>query len=175
VSSSCLFYQCCFTLRPSECSEQLPSDYLIPSLFLFFSFFFFEDLFIIYKYTVAVFRHPRRGCQISLPMVVSHHVVAGMSSEEQLLLLTAKPSFQPSFLTPSKDRIYYVDQDLGLGGSWVGQTISSPAPTKVSSPALPQLAHQMLLSARGRDSSPHSLSSVAHQHPHHQSQLLSTA
>jgi hypothetical protein len=41
---------------------------------------FFKDLFIfmIYKYTVAVFRHSRRGSQISLWMVVSHHVVAGI-------------------------------------------------------------------------------------------------
>jgi hypothetical protein len=31
---------------------------------------------IIHKYTVAVFRHTRRGGQISLQMVVSHHVVA---------------------------------------------------------------------------------------------------
>jgi hypothetical protein len=30
------------------------------------------------KYTVAVFRHTRRGRQISLQMVVSHHVVAGI-------------------------------------------------------------------------------------------------
>jgi hypothetical protein len=30
-------------------------------------------LFIICKYTVAVFRHPRRGCQVSIQMVVSHH------------------------------------------------------------------------------------------------------
>jgi hypothetical protein len=38
--------------------------------------FFFPDLFIIIsKYTVAVFR---RGHQISLRMVVSHHVVAGI-------------------------------------------------------------------------------------------------
>jgi hypothetical protein len=35
-------------------------------------------LFIIYKYTVAVFRHTRRGRQISLQMVVSHHAVAGI-------------------------------------------------------------------------------------------------
>jgi len=43
------------------------------------SFFsFFKDLFIIYEYTVAVFRHIRRGHQISLQMVVSHHVVAGI-------------------------------------------------------------------------------------------------
>ena len=41
---------------------------------------FFEDLFIfiICKYTVAVFRHSRRGSQISFQMVVSHHVVAGI-------------------------------------------------------------------------------------------------
>jgi hypothetical protein len=34
--------------------------------------------FIIFKYTVAVFRHTRRGRQISLRMIVSHHVVAGI-------------------------------------------------------------------------------------------------
>jgi hypothetical protein len=47
---------------------------------LFFSFFFFFlDLFIIIcKYTVAVFRHTRRGRQILSRMVVSHHVVAGI-------------------------------------------------------------------------------------------------
>ena len=33
---------------------------------------------IIYKYTVAVFRCTRRGRQISLQVVVSHHVVAGI-------------------------------------------------------------------------------------------------
>jgi hypothetical protein len=33
--------------------------------------------FIYYEYAVAVFRHTRRGHQISLQMVVSHHVVAG--------------------------------------------------------------------------------------------------
>jgi hypothetical protein len=37
----------------------------------------FIYLFIYYKYTVAVFRHTRRGHQIPLWMVVSHHVVAG--------------------------------------------------------------------------------------------------
>jgi hypothetical protein len=43
-------------------------------------FFFFKDiyLFIICKYTVAVFRHMRRGRQISLSVVVSYHVVAGI-------------------------------------------------------------------------------------------------
>jgi hypothetical protein len=43
------------------------------------TYFFFLNLFIIIcKYTVAVFRHSRRGSQISLQMVVSHHVVAGI-------------------------------------------------------------------------------------------------
>jgi hypothetical protein len=48
--------------------------------FLTFLFlFFFKDLYIVIcKYTVAVFRQPRRGHQISLWIVVSHHVVAGI-------------------------------------------------------------------------------------------------
>jgi hypothetical protein len=38
-----------------------------------------KDLFIIiHKYTVAVFRHTRRGHHISLQVVVSHHVVVGI-------------------------------------------------------------------------------------------------
>jgi hypothetical protein len=42
-------------------------------------FFLKKDLFIIiHKYTVAVFRHTRRGHQISLWVVVRHHVVAGI-------------------------------------------------------------------------------------------------
>jgi hypothetical protein len=54
--------------------SQLPSV-----MFFFFFFFFFKDLFIIISnYIVAVFRCTRRGHQISLQMVVSHHVVAGI-------------------------------------------------------------------------------------------------
>jgi hypothetical protein len=34
-------------------------------------------LFYVYEYTVAVFRHTRKGHRIPLQMVVSHHVVAG--------------------------------------------------------------------------------------------------
>jgi hypothetical protein len=46
---------------------------------LLFFFFFFLNLFIIIcKYTVAVFRHTRRGSQILLKVVVSHHMVAGI-------------------------------------------------------------------------------------------------
>jgi hypothetical protein len=43
-------------------------------LILFFEIY----LFIICEYTVAVFRHTRRGRPIPLRMVVSHHVVAGI-------------------------------------------------------------------------------------------------
>jgi uncharacterized radical SAM superfamily Fe-S cluster-containing enzyme len=42
-----------------------------------FCFFFFKDLFYVYEYTVDVFRHIRRGHQILLQMILSHHVVAG--------------------------------------------------------------------------------------------------
>jgi hypothetical protein len=47
-------------------------------LFCFYKIY----LFIICKYTVAVFRHSRRGHQISLRMVVSHHVVAGIWTQD---------------------------------------------------------------------------------------------
>jgi hypothetical protein len=39
---------------------------------------FLKYLFYIYEYTVAVFKHTRRGRPISLQMVVRHHVVAGI-------------------------------------------------------------------------------------------------
>ena len=49
------------------------------SVFLFFFNFFLKIyLVIICKYTVAVFRCTRRGHQISLQVVVNHHVVAGI-------------------------------------------------------------------------------------------------
>jgi hypothetical protein len=42
-------------------------------------FFLQKDLFIIIcKYTLTVFRHTRRGHQISIWMVVSYHVAAGI-------------------------------------------------------------------------------------------------
>jgi hypothetical protein len=65
----------------------------------FFFFFFFFYLFIIWKYIVAVFRHSRRGSQISLQMVVSHHVVAGIWTldlrKSSWVLLPTEPSHQP--------------------------------------------------------------------------------
>jgi hypothetical protein len=51
---------------------------LQPVLFFFLKIY----LFIICKYTVAVFRHTRRGHQISLRMVVSHHVVPGIWTQD---------------------------------------------------------------------------------------------
>jgi nuclear pore complex protein Nup62 len=61
---------------------------------------FFKDLFIIIcKYTVAVFRHTRRGSQILLRMVVSHHVVAGIWTldlrKSSQVLSPTEPSHQP--------------------------------------------------------------------------------
>jgi hypothetical protein len=48
-------------------------------LVLYLIIIIFKDLFIVIcKYTVPVFRHSRRGRQISLQMVVSHHVVAAI-------------------------------------------------------------------------------------------------
>jgi hypothetical protein len=51
------------------------------------SFFFLKKSYlfiIIYKYIVAVFRHIKRRHQIPLQMVVSHHVVAGISTQDDL-------------------------------------------------------------------------------------------
>jgi hypothetical protein len=53
-------------------------DFCLFGWLWFFKKYLFIYLFIICKYTVAVFRHSRRGNQISLQMVVSHHVVAGI-------------------------------------------------------------------------------------------------
>jgi hypothetical protein len=57
-------------------SDRLPSSQLHSlSLCLLWPI----DLFIIiHKYTVVVFRCTRRGRKISLQVVVSHHVVAGI-------------------------------------------------------------------------------------------------
>jgi hypothetical protein len=45
-------------------------------LCLFYYFFKRIYLFYVHEYTVAVFRHTRKGHPIPLQMVVSHHVVA---------------------------------------------------------------------------------------------------
>jgi hypothetical protein len=43
-----------------------------------FLFFLNIYLFYVYEYTVAVFRHTRKGHQTSLQVVVSHNMVAGI-------------------------------------------------------------------------------------------------
>ena len=50
--------------------------------FFFLSFVFLKIYLFKCKYTVAVFRHSRKGHQTSLRMVVSHHVVAGIWTED---------------------------------------------------------------------------------------------
>jgi hypothetical protein len=69
-----------FLLQITKISQSNPNR--ITFSFLYVSFFLlkiylFVYLFNVYDYTVAVFRHTRRGHQIPLQMVVSHHVVAG--------------------------------------------------------------------------------------------------
>jgi hypothetical protein len=57
--------------HPGETSPGKPSLHVC----LYFALFFFLNVFIIiFKYTVALFRHTRKGHQ----MAVSHHVVAGI-------------------------------------------------------------------------------------------------
>ena len=91
-----------------------------------YSSLFFKDLFIVTcEYTVAVVRHTRRGHQISLRMVVSHHVVAGIWTQDlwksnQWVLLPTEPSLQPQLLILSKTDFYehsiiYLLLAVGLG------------------------------------------------------------
>jgi hypothetical protein len=61
------------SLPPASVPSILLSSPSLPSYLV--SFFFFS--LYLYEYTVADFRHTRRGHQIPLQMVVSHHVVAG--------------------------------------------------------------------------------------------------
>jgi hypothetical protein len=69
--------QCRQNTHAGKIIFKIKSDILTINSYYFL--FFKKDLFIIMsKYTVAVFRHSRRGRQISLQMVVSHHVVAGI-------------------------------------------------------------------------------------------------
>jgi hypothetical protein len=93
------------TVSTSPLSTETPSDlgpcrtptYCQQSLWIHIYLFIY--LFIICKYTVAVFTHSRRGRQILLRMVVSHHVVAGIWTldlrKNSRVLLPTEPSLQP--------------------------------------------------------------------------------
>jgi hypothetical protein len=62
-----------------KATDQAWAQHLTCKISLFVIVVVVKDLFIsISKYTVAVFRHTRRECQISLQMVLSHHVVTGI-------------------------------------------------------------------------------------------------
>jgi hypothetical protein len=86
--------------------------------FLFFKIYLFMYVFIICKYSVAVFRHTRRGHQISSWMVVSHHVVAGIWTQD--LWKSSQCSYPLSHLSSpmclfSKERENEVIQFDGRG------------------------------------------------------------
>jgi hypothetical protein len=66
-----IFHVC----SPRDTLQQSNNEGKVPREGLKLTFF---KRFITCKYAVAVFRHSRRGCQISLQMVLSHHVVAGI-------------------------------------------------------------------------------------------------
>jgi hypothetical protein len=80
--------------------EAVPTDKTIQGLLgrkQFYILFFKICLFIICKYTVAIFRHSRRGSQISLPMV-SHQVVAGIWTQDLCALTCWSISPAPAVL-----------------------------------------------------------------------------
>jgi hypothetical protein len=85
-------------LAPVNPAHSRPKIYLFIFVFCFYCFFLVDLFIIINKYTVAVFRHTRRGCQFSLWTVVSHHVVVG-TQDFQSVLLTFEPSHKPPKLS----------------------------------------------------------------------------
>jgi hypothetical protein len=69
---------------------------------IFFILFYTLKKIIIYKYTVPVFRHTRRGHQIPLQMVHCEPPCGCWDlnsgpSEKQSVLLTTEPSLQPLY------------------------------------------------------------------------------
>jgi hypothetical protein len=111
----------------------------------YFSFFFFFlkiYLFIICKYTVAVFRHSRRGHQISLRVVVSHHVVAGIWTldlrKSSRVLLPTEPSHQPQVDTfQTLQRNFILDTKDNSVPSDMKHSYNSIAREQVMKPELP--------------------------------------
>jgi hypothetical protein len=73
-SNSKLIKMCVFLVN--GCLERAKVERCSSLIFYLFYFFRIIYLFYVYEYTVTVFRHTRRGHQIPLEMVVSHHVVA---------------------------------------------------------------------------------------------------
>ena len=70
-----VFLSVCVSLHRGQAQRSTSSADLNLSTLFFY-------LFYLYEYTVMVFRHTRRGHQIPLQMVVSHHVVAGIWTQD---------------------------------------------------------------------------------------------
>ena len=60
---------------PPECWDHGPAGLQLTALFYFFFKDLFTCLFYAYEYTVAVFRHTRRGHQTSLQMVLGFELM----------------------------------------------------------------------------------------------------
>jgi hypothetical protein len=76
---------------------------LFPTVCSAWLFFSERDLFVIHKYTVAVFRCTRRGSQIALWVVVSHHMVVGIWTQDlqkSSQCFTISPAPQPDLYDP---------------------------------------------------------------------------
>jgi hypothetical protein len=122
----------CWELNSGPLEEQtvlLTTESSLQPREFFYKRFFFKDLFIylfiICKYTVAVFRRTRRGHQISLRVVVSHHVVAGIWTSDlqksSRVLLPTEPSHQPenSYFKKKKKKKTGHWEAEGDGSLWV--------------------------------------------------------
>ena len=83
----------------SPYSEIFPHRVITTPFLLHFFFFLIIYLFHVCEHTVAVFRHTRKGSQISLQVFVSHHIGSWELNsgplQKQSVLLTAEPSLQP--------------------------------------------------------------------------------
>ena len=109
--------------------------------------FFFYNLFIITdKYIVAVFRHTRRGHQISFWVVVSHRVVAGIWTYD--LWKSSQCSWPLSHLSSPHDNC---NTGLGSGSvskahashSWGSESeLQSPHKARRGSAIIPGLLEQ---------------------------------
>ena len=78
---------------------QAPNFYSSQATLKAGSFFFFRFIYSLYVSTLWLSSDSRRGCQISLQMVVSHDVVAGIWTldlwKNSRVLLPTEPSHQP--------------------------------------------------------------------------------
>jgi hypothetical protein len=55
------------SVKHALCGKVTLSDYYLFKIYLFY----------VHEHTIAIFRHPRRGHQISSQIVLGHYMVAG--------------------------------------------------------------------------------------------------